>query len=244
MFRFLKNHPFAVDAHFDTSIVLTFAAKADELRTLVPSRLELDTFQDEWGFVAVAVVQTKDLRPWFMPRLFGNDFVLIGYRVFVRYTNKIGKRMRGLYILKSETNSKRMEILGNTFTHYNYSTIDVSIESRTPITTITSEKGGLEIELKTSEDDPPLPEGSPFKSWKEARRYAGPLPFTFTVGSNSVLIIEGVRQEWSPRPVEVVSQRIDFLQALGLKTMTLANAFIVENIPYHWKKGRLEEWSG
>jgi hypothetical protein len=244
MFRFLQDHPFAVDAYFDTSIVLTFAAHTAELRKLVPSRLELDTFQEEWGFVAVAVVQTTGLRPWFMPRLFGNDFILIGYRVFVRYTNKIGKRMRGLYILRSETDSKRMELLGNIFTHYNYSTIDISIEPRAPITTITSEKGGLEITLKTTDEDPPLPEGSPFNTWKEARRYAGPLPFTFTVGPDSVLIIEGVRREWSPRPVEVVAQRIDFLRTLGLKTITLANAFIVEDVPYHWKKGRLEEWDG
>ncbi len=25
-----------------------------------------------------------------------------------------------------------------------------------------------------------LPKGTPFGNWKEARRYAGPLPFTFT----------------------------------------------------------------
>lgn len=244
MFGFLKNHPFAVDAHFDTSVVLTFAAKATELRKLVPFRLELDTFEEEWGFIAVAIVQTRDLRPWFLPRLFGNDFILIGYRVFVRYTNLLGKRMRGLYILRSETNSSRMELLGNTFTHYNYSTIDIAVDSCPPITTIRSDKGGLEIDLKTVDNDPDLPVGSPFKSWKEARRYAGPLPFTFTVGPDSVLIIEGVRQDWSPRPVEVVQQRIEFLKTLELDTLILANAFIVEDVPYHWKKGRVEKWSG
>ena len=242
MFRFLQNHPFAVDAHFDTSVVLTFAAKADELRALVPSRLELDTFEEEWGFVAVAVVQTRDLRPWFMPRLFGSDFILIGYRVFVRYTNLRGKRMRGLYILGSKTDSKRMEILGNAFTHYSYSTIDIAIDKRPPITSIESVKDSLKIDVNSGNEGPPLPAGSPFKTWKEARRYAGPLPFTFTVGSDSVLIIEGVRQDWSPRPVEVVRQNIRFIESLGLDSLRLANAFLVENIPYHWKRGRVEKW--
>lgn len=244
MFSFLKNHPFSVDAHFDTSIVLTFAAEAAELRRLVPPRLELDTFEDKVGFIAVAVVQTKDLRPRFAPRFLGNDFILLGYRVFVRYTNLLGKRMRGLYILKSETDSKRMEFLGNTFTHYNYSTIDIALETRSAVTTIKSEKAGLDIELNTDNSDPALPSGSPFSTWKEARRYAGPLPFTFTTepGSNEILIVEGVRSEWHPHPVEVVRQSVRFIESLDLTTVRLANAFMVENIPYHWKKGRKEKW--
>jgi hypothetical protein len=179
-----------------------------------------------------------------MPRFFGNDFVLIGYRIFVRYTDLRGKRTRGLYILKSETDSKRMEFFGNTFTHYNYSTIDIALETRSSVTTIRSEKAGLDIELNTGDEDPPLPVGSPFASWKEARRFAGPLPFTFTTesGSNEILIVEGVRRDWSPRPVEVARQNIQFVQSLELSSLRLANAFFVENIPYHWKKGRVEKW--
>src|SRR5688500_9427651 len=100
MFSFLKNHPFAVEAHFQTSTVLTFAVNKIELRSLIPACLELDTFQEDWGFIAVAMVQTKALRPKGMPRFFGSDFLLIGYRIFVRYMNDRGKRMRGLYILR------------------------------------------------------------------------------------------------------------------------------------------------
>lgn len=244
MFSFLKNHPFPVDAYFDKSIVLTFAAENSELQRLIPPRLELDTFEDKFGFLAVAVVQTRSLRPRFIPRFLGNDFILIGYRLFVRYTNQLGKRMRGLYILKSETDSRRMELFGNVFTHYNYSTIDVALDTRSTATTIKSEKAGLEIELNTGNSDPALPIDSPFSTWKEARRYAGPLPFTFTTepSSKEMLIVEGVRREWNPRPVEVVRQNIQFIESLNLDTVRLANAFMVENVPYHWKKGRIEKW--
>ena len=55
----------------------------------------------------------------------GNDFFLIGYRIFVKYKNSNGKIFRGLYILKSETNKKKMEFFGNIFTHYNYATTDI-----------------------------------------------------------------------------------------------------------------------
>src|SRR6476620_9039184 len=95
MFSFLKNHPFAVEAHFDSSLVLTFAVPKEQLQSLIPESLELDTFQDKYAFVAAAMVQTKGLRPKGFPGFMGNDFFLIGYRIFVRYNTSEGKRLRG-----------------------------------------------------------------------------------------------------------------------------------------------------
>ena len=109
--NFLKNHPFAVEAFFEKSIVVTYAVPKEQLIRLIPECLELDTFQDKWAFLAVALVQTKDLRPKGFPRFLGNDFFLIGYRIFVRYKTNKGKNIRGLYILKSETDNKKMEVL-------------------------------------------------------------------------------------------------------------------------------------
>ena len=109
MFPFLKNHPFAVEAFFESSLVLTFAIPKEQIQSLIPECLTLDTFDDKWAFIAVAMVQTKGLRPKGFPALLGNDFFLIGYRVFVRYQNNAGKNLRGLFILKSETNKKKME---------------------------------------------------------------------------------------------------------------------------------------
>ncbi|MTI19414.1 hypothetical protein E1176_00110, partial [Fulvivirga sp. RKSG066] len=82
--EFLKDHPFAVETHFENSIVLTYAVKKEELQEFIPECLELDTFEDKWAFVALAMVNTKNLRPKGLPKIFGNDFFLIGYRVFVR----------------------------------------------------------------------------------------------------------------------------------------------------------------
>src|SRR5882757_7531900 len=109
MFAFLKDHPFAVEAFFESSLVLTFAVPKDQIQRLIPECLEPDTFNGDWAFIAVAMVQTKSLRPKGFPKMLGNDFFLIGYRVFVRFTNQAGKNLRGLYILKSETDKKKME---------------------------------------------------------------------------------------------------------------------------------------
>ncbi|WP_316835633.1 DUF2071 domain-containing protein [Pedobacter nutrimenti] len=244
MFSFLKNHPFAVEAFFESSLVLTFAIPKVQLQNLIPECLQLDIFQDEWAFIAVAMVQTKALRPKGFPKIIGNDFFLIGYRVFVRYTNSRGKNLRGLYILKSETDKKRMEFMGNIFTHYKYTTTDINQIDRTNTLEIASIKSKFRITLGKAEEVP-LPEQSPFNDWKEARKFAGPLPFTFTYNKQTgeVLIIEGVRENWIPKPVKVIDYDFEFLRALNLRNPILANAFIIKNIPYYWKKGKTEQWS-
>jgi len=243
IFSYLKNHPFAVEAYFESSVVLTFAVKKSELEGLIPECLQLDTFKDEWAFIAIAMVQTKDLRIKGAPKIMGNDFFLIGYRVFVRYTNKAGKNLRGLYILRSETDKKKMAFLGNIFTHYNYKTTDISKSESDGSSQISSVKSQLKMAFREGENIL-LPEYSPFQDWKEARRFAGPLPFTFTYNKETkeVLTIEGVRENWVPQPIEIVDYDFEFLRSLNLANPLLANAFIIKNIPYYWKKGKVEKW--
>jgi len=244
MFSYLKNHPFAVDAFFENSLVLTFSAPKEQLINLIPECLELDTFQDKWAFIAVAMVQTRKLRPKGFPEFLGNDFFLIGYRVFVRYRNKAGKNLRGLYILKSETNRKMMAFMGNIFTHYNYTTTDILLTNKERTKEFTSTRSNFKIVIDKTDNEIALPENSPFADWKEARKFAGPLPFTFTYNKKSkeVLIIEGVRKNWEPLPVKIEAYNFSFLNSLNITTPILANAFNIQNIPYQWKKGKIEKW--
>lgn len=244
MLGFLKKHPFAVKAFFKKSVVLTFAIPKEDLQNLIPECVTLDVYDNKWAFVAIALVETKKLRPWFYPEFLGNNFTLIGYRVFVRYTNKKGKNLRGLYILKSETNKKKMEILGNIFTQYNYTTTDIDIAETENFTSIVSAQSKFDIEIFKNIENPALPKNSPFPDWKTARRFAGPLPFTFTYNKTTkeVIIIEGKRSNWVPIPIEIVKYNFNFLQQAVFKNAILANAFMVENIPYQWQKGKIELW--
>lgn len=246
MLSALKNHPFAVEAFFESSLVLTFALPKEQLQSLIPECLTLDTFQDQWSFVAVAMVQTKSLRPKGFPAFMGNNFFLIGYRIFVRYTNAAGKRLRGLYILKSETDKRQMQVLGNLMTHYRYQTIRIHQSQEDNQRSIHSPTTGLLIKACPAAEETLLPPASPFATWKEARRFAGPLPFTFSYNpqKKQVVIVEGVRQHWQPAPATVQEYYIPFLESEVFKGAVLASAFIVQDIPYHWKKGKTELWNG
>ncbi|PQJ80828.1 DUF2071 domain-containing protein [Polaribacter porphyrae] len=244
MLKSLKNHPFAVETHFKSSIVFTFAIPKEQLEKFIPECLELDLFKDKWAFIAVAMVQTKDLRPKGFPKFMRNNFFLIGYRVFVRYTNNKGKRLRGLYILKSETDSLKMTFKGNIFTHYNYTTTDIKIKEVGEELNIYSKKSNFNIKVNKSDNQVEIPIKSPFENWKEARRFAGPLPFTFTYNeiTKEVLIIQGVLTNWKPKPLKVESFYFQFLEDLQLENCVLANCFIIENVPYQWKKAKKEVW--
>lgn len=233
-----------MEAYFEKSMVLTYAFPKETLIPLLPKCLQLDDFKEQYGFIAIAIVQTRNLRPKGFPSFLGNDFALIGYRIFVRYRNSQGKRLRGLYILQSETDKKKMEFLGNIFTHYHYKTTDIQIRQNENRINILSEKSELAFQFLKKGMGSMLPENSPFSNWKEARRFAGPMPFTFTFDEtkNEVLIIEGIRTNWKPEPLEILSAETVFFKKRNLNGGIPANAFIVENIPYHWRKGKTELW--
>jgi hypothetical protein len=92
-----------------------------------------------------------------------------------------------------------------------------------------------------------LPEGSPFANLTEARKFAGPLPFTFDYErqTRSIIRVEGVRQRWNPRPVSVIVHQNTFFEHGPFRSVpaVLANAFFLEDVPYAWRSGIRETLS-
>jgi hypothetical protein len=252
----LQRHPFPIDAFFDNAITLTYALPGAVLRPLLPPGLELETVGDD-GFVAVALVQTHDLRPAGWPRALGQDFFLAGYRVFTRLRTG-GRSLRGLQILRSDTDRARMVAGGNLLTHYNYHRCRARLEPvagglRTVVTTPDG-WGDLDVLVRRPEAGTApigrytLPPSSPFVSVRDARRFAGPLPFTFDyeTETHSIVAIEARRTKWMPVPVDVDVRRIGFFDqpAFAGCTPRLAAAFRVSHIEYRWKRGVLCKGAG
>ena len=54
-------------------------------------------------------------------------------------------------------------------------------------------------------------------------------------------MVEGRRNEWTPRPVRVVEWNVALFEESPLAGVepVLANAFAVQEIDYRWEKGRL-----
>lgn len=127
-------------------------------------------------------------------------------------------------------------------THYRYRKCHVDAKRSTQ---------SLEIEISSANTEADLsvravidkaaaepPEGSPFPDLKLARRYAGPLPFTFSYEAESgrMIVVEGVRRNWKPMPVHAEIEHCTFIEKAPFSgyPARLANAFYVEDISYRW----------
>lgn len=247
MLHFLQRHPIPVRAWFRHSLVLTYAFPESLLRALLPPGLELDTFNG-FGFLAIAIVQTENLRPQFFPAWLGQNFFLTGYRIFARYRAKDNRCLRGLRILRSDTNRRLMKFAGNFLTHYHYRLARVNwLESSNRLdVTVSTPDAEADLDFTAFLDDAPtpLPSGSPFPDERRARLFAGPLPFTFDyeAETHSIVLIEGERERWHPKPIKVQVRQATFLSQPPFAACkpVLANAFLVSGIPYRWKRGRRE----
>lgn len=250
MMHYLKRHPFPVLATFDRVVAVSFAFPQGALMPWVPKGLELDVYEGH-GFLTVALVWTRHLRPAGFPGFLGQDFFLAGYRIFTRMRDESGRNLRGLKILRSETESRRMVALGNLMTGYRYRRVDLQVDEYGQETHVrTSLPNGdvtLDLVFDAMTPDAALPPGSPFPDWRTARRYAGPMPFTFSPeGERRYVVIEGRRAEWKPRPVSVKHWQVGLFREGPLRDVEpiLANAFAVENIDYRWERGRVVQTGG
>ncbi len=244
MFHRLKRHPFPISAHFDHCLVLAYALPRETLQPLLAPGLELDVYGD-FGFVAVAMVQTRDLRPSWLPAFAGQNFFLAGYRIFTRYHSRAGRNLRGLQILRSDTDKPLMKIAGNLFTHYNYHRAQTRFALNDQ--TLSIETRASDVHLSVVADlsqSAPLPKGSPFPDLDTARRYAGPLPYTFDYErqTHSMILVKGIRKKWDPTPVAVEVKANTFFddEKFGGAAPVLANAFHLSDVPYRWQAGTRE----
>lgn len=227
----LRRHPLPVAAHFRHSLVLAYAFPHDVLTRLLPPGLVLDTHGDH-AFAAIAIVQTESLRPRGLPAALGLDFVLCGYRIFVRVDTR--ESLRGLYVLRSATDSRAMAVVGNLLTHYRWRHARIVVHDEGDRLEVAGD--GIHVVARLGAGE--LPSGSPFASLGEARRFAGPLPYTFDhePETERILAVRGVRSGWEPQPVAIASARVEFPFA---GDGVLANAFHVGGVDYHWERGRL-----
>lgn len=250
-FHLLKRHHLPIVAHFDWSLAIVWSWPEEQLRGLCGPGLELDAFEGQ-GFVALALVATRDLRIAGTPRFCGRDFTLAGFRLFTRYTTREGRRLRGLKILGGGADSRLMTGLGSLMTHYRYRHLRIEVEeTREQLAIATS--GGHRIRLVARKSPEEMPSGPPpgsiFPDLRTARRFAGPMPFTFDheAETDSMVRVEGVRKAWNPRPVTIEVIENSFFQEgvfAGMGEGRLANAFLVEDVDYEWRRGIVERISG
>jgi hypothetical protein len=149
-----------------------------------------------------------------------------------------------------------MAICGNLLTHYNYRRCRARVacdgDGLHILLTTPDGAGDLDVTAgsrdraaTSSAPNAMLPPASPFRSPRDASRFAGPLPFTFDyeAETGSIVAIQARRPNWRPVPVDVDVRRIGFFDqpAFAGCTPRLAAAFRVDDVDYHWNRGMVLE---
>lgn len=168
--------------------------------------------------------------------------------MFTRFKTTEGKVLRGLRIIRTDTDSDSMVTWGNRLTRYGYGKAAIRC---------TKDNGTLHFKVVTPNAEAnleftgdlaglpaPLPQGSPFPDIETALKFAAPLPYTFDYESetNSMIVVLGRRTKWNPQPVEVKVHKNTFLDSgpFNGSQAVLASAFYIEDVPYGWGRGRRE----
>jgi hypothetical protein len=248
MLHLLKRHPLSVRAHFEFVLSITFALPVAVVARFIPSGLGVDEWNG-FGFLAAAFVQTRGLRPALFPAFMGEDYFFAGYRVFCRYVTAGSRELRGLRIIRSDTDKRLMVKVGDLLTHYNYHLAKVELE-RNPdcirLRVISHDgNGDIDLSAEISRRDEFLPQGSPFSNAHDARHFAGPMPYTFAeeTETNSIIRVHGVHKGWKPHLVPVSVKKLSFLEqeVFAGANPILASCFYIEGVDYLWKRGVREK---
>lgn len=247
----LRRHPVPMRTHFRHSLVLTWAVPPAAVRRFLVPGLELDTFTDrsgrEWAFVAAACVELDSLRPAPVPARFGGRQLMVGYRVFCTLaTPRRGGgtlTRRGLRILASQATDPLAVLGANLTTRYHYRPVrgELTADGDRITVRVRSRDGRADIDLAVDPRDGRLPEDSVFATAAQARRFAGPLPYTFSPDPDGIVVVRATRTDWSPEPVRVLHAEVGFFAEgpfAGVERR-LSNAFHVADVDYGWQRGQL-----
>lgn len=250
--KYLQRHPMPMEAHFKNSLVVTWAFEPAALERFLVPGLDLDTYTDaagdRWAFAAVAMVDLDGLRVAGMPRRLSSTQVMTGYRVFCRMDRpRVGATgtttMRGLRILGSHSNSMLSSVGANLTTRYHYRKVDAMVTStdRRLRFLVTTPDGSADLDVAAQLDEDALPADTVFASAAHARRFAGPLPYTFSPDPDGIVVVKSDRTGWTPEPVAVDVTEATFFEhgPFAGVPKRLSNAFHVADLDYGWRAGEL-----
>lgn len=238
----MRPLPFSIKARFDFFLVLLYAVDLQKAKELLAAPLVHEEHNGK-GLMAVAFVKTTHFRPAFLPSWLGMSFTLTGFRHMASYRRTNGKMIRGLKIIRSFTDKKIMVKSGAGLSEYQFQYNPVTV--RTEGSQIKIEGTGIKITAKESGGrEIPLPDHSVFESWVYARKFAGPLLYTFEINKKEISITEGSRHHWQPVPVEIIEAETPFFDEAPYDKLepVLSGAYLVKNIPYSWKKAVKEKY--
>ncbi|PIP88993.1 MAG: hypothetical protein COW01_15510 [Bdellovibrionales bacterium CG12_big_fil_rev_8_21_14_0_65_38_15] len=124
IFRHMEKKNWIISQHWKDLFFLNFVVDSAELRNLIPSYLELDTFEGQ-AFTSIVPFKMSKIRFPFTPTLPFSSLTELNLRTYVKY-----KGTPGIYFFTLDSNHRLGNFIANKFFHlpYCYSKIHLNTD--------------------------------------------------------------------------------------------------------------------
>lgn len=237
--------PFDANTTWAEAVCVNLRVEPDALRPLIPRVFELDLHAGK-AWVSLTASRLKDFGVGWVPPALRMNFYQSTYRAHVTFTDFRGRKMRGCYFVRSETNSAVMSLTANLMPEFRghrcatYPIVMARQGGHFVLTVDSGDDAAGKVVLVLDTDCPlaAMPPRSAFASVAEAYCFLVDFydAFACEPGSDEVMILQIDRGNWDVRIVEPVDYYLGYLSAGPFPpgTAELDSVFYFRNCPYRW----------
>jgi uncharacterized protein YqjF (DUF2071 family) len=243
--RAAPSLPFDANTVWAEAVAVNYRLDPAALRPLVPPVFDLDLYAGK-AFVSLTASRLKDFGVGWVPAALRMNFYQATYRAHVTYTDFRGRRMRGCYFVRSETNSRLMSLTANLlpeFRAHHCATHPILMARQGGHLLLTVDSGAdpagkVVLVLDTERPLAVMPAGSVFPSVPAAYDFLVDFydAFSYAPESGEVFLLQIERGPWDIQVVEPVDSYFGYFSdgPFPPGSAELDSVFYFRNTPYRW----------
>lgn len=237
--------PFEANTVWSEAVCVNIRVDPEALSSIVPDEFELDLF-DGHGFISLTISRLKDFGVGRLPRALRMNFYQSTYRAHVVFTDFEGRRRRGCFFVRSETNSKVMSLTANLlpeFRAHRCGTCSIVMARRGTDLVVTVDSGDepagkVVLVLDTHAELPAMPESSVFPTVDAAYEYIVDFhdAFSHDPERGEVFVLRIERGDWNIKILDPVDAYLGFVEdgPFPKGAAALDSVFYFRDTPYRW----------
>jgi hypothetical protein len=237
--------PFEANTVWAEAVCINIRLDPAALRPLVPHYFELD-LHDGYAYVSLTASRLKNFGAGAVPNVLRTNFYQATYRAHVTYTDFRGRRTRGCYFVRSDTNSAIMSLTANLlpeFKAHHCGTCPMLMARNGDQFVLTVDppddpSGRVVLVMDTGRELDTLPASSRFRSVSEAYEYIVDFhdAFSFDPDTGEVFILRIDRGDWQIKIVEPTDYYLGYMSEgpFPAGSAELDSVFYFRNTPYRW----------
>jgi uncharacterized protein YqjF (DUF2071 family) len=237
--------PFAANTVWAEAVCVNYRLDPAALRPVVPDVFDLDLHAGR-AWVTLTASRLKDFGVGRLPAALRMNFYQATYRAHVAYTDFRGRRLRGCYFVRSETNSRLMSLTANLLPEFRAhrcgtSPILMARQGEHLLLTVDTDPdpaGKVILLLDTARPLAAMPAGSVFDSVAGAYDFLVDFydAFSYAPDTGEVLLLQIDRGPWDIQVVEPVDYYLGYFSdgPFPPGSAELDSVFYFRNTPYRW----------